>query len=56
MSATTESQDVGGILALEHVNIEIPDHIIASIFFCEGKLRNISKIRSVFNERSFRSS
>jgi hypothetical protein len=31
-----EVQDVGNIVLLEHVNIEVEDPVIASVFYCDG--------------------
>ena len=30
------SQDVGNIVALEHVNVKIPDQVIATAFYVQG--------------------
>jgi len=30
------SQDVGNILALEHVNVRIPDQVVATLFYVVG--------------------
>ena len=30
------SQDVGNIVALEHVNVRIPDQVLATAFYVQG--------------------